>query len=146
MSAKRDRIKDELLAIAKRSKGILHAESVVNWARGNPRSALYKQFVWNDAKAAKSYRIWQARQLIAVHVVSVEGDSLFVSLSIDRSAGGGYRQISDVIQSRDLSQIMLRDAIEELERVQVRYERVKVLTGVWALVAKVKSRTKKKAR
>lgn len=131
-----NKIRDELLALQAASRdGLLRAEDVVDWARGNPSSALYKQFTWDRDKAAREYWLYQARRLIQIHVVSGDGTPKLVSLTIDRkSGGGGYRAISDVVANKTLSAIMLDDALRELERVRSRFERVKELTGVWSAI------------
>lgn len=135
------KVRDELLAIQKASKGgVLHAASVVVWARKHKGSALHRQFEWNNSKAANEYRLWQARRLIAINIVTAEGGPQVVSLSIDRTKGGGYRAIDDVLSSRDLSEIMLRDALAELQRVQERFQRVKELTSVWTAVGRVRAK------
>ena len=61
-------------------------------------------------------------------------------LSIDRKAGGGYRKMSDVLKAPDLREIMLADALAELERVQLKYARVEELARVWAEAAAVEQR------
>lgn len=138
-------IKTELLKLQKSAKGgLLHADAVVNWAASHPKSAIHKSLTWDDATAAHAYRIWQVRELIHMHIVSDIGAPMMVSLSYDRAQGGGYRAIDDVLQSRDLSEIMLNDALAELKRVQTRYARVKELTSVWTAVAKVAKKKGKK--
>lgn len=136
-----EKIKAELLAIKAMSEdGLLRAPAVVAWARENPESALHGALEWDDPSAAEEYRIHQVRRLISLHVVSEEGVPQLVSLSFDRSKSGGYRDISEVVKSRDLSAIMLADALAELERVQTKYEQVKELTAVWEQVKAARRR------
>lgn len=135
------RIKAELLAIQKVSKDrMLHAANVVAWARRNRNSVLYRQFEWNNSKAANEFRLWQARRLIQINIVTAEGGPQVVSLSFDRTKGGGYRSVGDVLSSKKLSQIMLNDALAELQRVQARFQQVRELTSVWIEVKRVRSR------
>lgn len=125
-------IKLELLAIKSMAEdGLLRAPAVVEWARGNPDSALHGALEWDDQKAAEEHRYNQVRQLIRLHVVTSDGTPQLVSLSFDRAKNGGYRDIDDVLKSRDMSAVMLADALAELERVQSKYEHVKELTAVW---------------
>lgn len=136
---KTDQIKAELLAIqARSSDNILHVAKVLHWTKAHPKSALYSQIEWDDGKAAADYRLWQVRRLIQIHVVSDMVEPLVVSLTVDRGHGGGYRSIDDVVGDRFLSDIMLSDALAELERVRVRYERVVELTAIWQEVERVK--------
>lgn len=138
MSAK---VKAELLAIQKASKDrMLHPAAVVGWAKRNRASALYRQFEWNNSKAANEYRIWQARRLIAINVVMDSGAPQIVSLSFDRTKGGGYRNVADVLSDRKLSEIMLQDALAELQRVQARFHRVRELTSVWTQIKRVRQK------
>lgn len=135
------KIKDELLAIkAEAEDGLLRAPIVVEWARNHPESALYAALEWNDEVAAQEFRIHQVRRLISLHVLTEAGEPQLVSLSFDRTKGGGYRDVGDVVKSRDLSAIMLADALAELERVQAKYERVKELIPVWEEATKVRRR------
>lgn len=139
-------IKDELLAIKQANPAnMLFAPEVVDWARSNPTSKLHKALQWDDTIAAQEYRISQVRQLIRLHIISEDGTPQLVSLSFDRKINGGYRNVSDVLQSKDLSEIMLADALAELERVQTKYQRVQELTTVWREVEQVKTRRRRRA-
>ena len=136
-------VRQEILALQARAKdGILHVEDVHAWAKRNPRSALHKNIEWDVPKAAFQYQLWQVRRLISIHVVTDEGEPTVVNLVIDRKKGGGYRDINDVLSSRSLSKAMLNDALQELERVQVKYQRVKELTSVWEAVGRVRKRSR----
>ncbi len=133
-------IASELLALQQASTdGKLHCREVVEWARENPASALHSAIEWDDTKAAASYRIWQVRHLIELHITSGNGGPVLVSLSVDRGANGGYRLMSDVAAAPDLREIMLQDALAELERVQRKYSRITELARVWEEAEKVRS-------
>lgn len=133
-------IRDELLAIQAASEDhILFPADVVEWARDNPKSALHGSLEWDDAKAAHEHRLSQVRRLVRLHIVQEDGTPQLVSLTFDRTNnGGGYRSISDVVKAPDLREIMLQDALEELERVQRKYARVEALSKVWNELAAVK--------
>jgi hypothetical protein len=140
------RLKSELLAIrAADADGMLRPKVALDWARGNPNSALHAALEWDDETAAEAHRLDQIRRLISIHVVTADGDPLLVSLSLDRVHGGGYRAIDDVIASRNLSAIMLADALAELERVQARYSHVQELTAVWEEVRGARRRRRSAA-
>lgn len=138
-------IQEELLRL-KGNKELLQAEKVVDWAQSHPDSELHGQFEWDDRKAGREFRIWQARRLISIHCVIEEGTRRLVSLTIDRpKPGGGYRDVNQVLQNRALTDIMLDDAFAELERVRLKYERLKALTPIWKTAASVRRKTKAKA-
>lgn len=140
-------VRDELLSIqAKDPEGILRVEAVHAWAKAHPRSSLYKEIEWDTVKAAQEYQFWQIRRIIQLNIVSEDGEPQIVSLVIDRGKkGGGYRSIADVLSSRELSAMMLNDALQELERVQLKYQRVKELTDVWEAVGRVRKRSRPRA-
>ena len=138
-----EQIKIELLSIKEQSDdGLLRPDAVVAWAAENPESAIHGALEWDDAAAAHEYRLHQVRGLIRLHVVNAEGEPQLVSLSFDRAKTGGYRHVDEVAASRDLSAILLKDALAELERVQAKYERVQDLTKVWTEVKAAKRRVK----
>ena len=90
------------------------------------------------------------RPLIRVHVVvgpepGVEPVRAYVSLSTDRIAAGGYRAIVDIRSSEELYQVMLRDAIDELERMRRKYESIRELRPVFRAVDRVASKHKPEA-
>lgn len=135
-------IKSELMHIQQADPdNILRPQEVVTWAAENQDSDLHRSLEWDDAKAAHAHRLQQVRQLIVIHVVSNDREPLVVSLSMDRKADGGYRSISDVAVRPDLRDIMLDDALAELDRVKAKHARVEELVGVWREANAVKERT-----
>jgi len=102
--------------------GLIHPQDMVDWARAHDDSLLYRQFEWDDTKAAERYRVWQARQLIAIHVVDVGGDRRTISLTLDRANGGGYRVLDEVLGNDALRRAAVSLALEELERWTRRYD------------------------
>lgn len=124
-------IRDELLELQQKD-GVLQPERAVEWAKNNPDSSLYAALDWNNENAAHNHRLWQVRQLIAVHVINKRGERQLVSLTIDRSAlHGGYRHIDDVLKAPDLRQVLLNDALSELERMKAKYTGLLELVRVW---------------
>lgn len=133
-------IRDELLAL-KRDDGLILAVDAEEWARTHPESALHKSLQWDDATAGHEYRLIQVRRLIAIHIVTEEGARQVVSLSIDRQRpAGGYRTISDVLSAKELRDVLLDDALKELDRIQAKYAQLQELSRVWAEKDKVHRR------
>ncbi len=141
-------IKSELLRIQQADPdNVLRPVEVVEWAAENKDSDLYRALEWDDPTAAHQHRLWQVRQLIMIHVTTEDRTPLLVSLSIDRrNEGGGYRAISDVADHPDLREIMLADALAELERVQTKYARVQELAEVWREADKVQATRPRRTR
>lgn len=122
----------ELAMLKKR--GLVKPVNVVEFARQNPESALHAMFEWDDSKAAHEYRLIQARHILVMFVTEVrtvdaEGKTIFVetskytSLSSDRQgAGGGYREIGDVLADPALRERMLADARRDVAYFVQKYE------------------------
>jgi hypothetical protein len=87
----------------------------VEWARKNRSSALHRQFQWDVRKAAYEHWLSQARQLIAVHVVSEAGHRQTINLVIERPTGG-YRPLDQVLNTATLREAAVNQAFGELER------------------------------
>jgi len=138
VSERTDSLAAELLKLQNADGKIVPAEAV-KWARRNKRSRLHAALEWDDEIAGERYRIWQVRELIAVHITEDGASRRFVSLSIDRSEGG-YRQLDDVMARQDLKEIMLGDALAELERTQRKYDRLTELSEVWQAAAAARRR------
>ena len=129
--------------------GMLQAEAGIEWARKHTDSALHAALEWDDEKAGQQHRLWQMRALIAIHVVNIEGQREMVSLTIDRvQPGGGYRDIQDVLKAPPLREILLADALRELERVRLKFETLQELAEVWTAIDRVqqKKTTKRQAK
>lgn len=135
---RREGIASELLAL-QRNEMLVPSEAV-KWARSHPDSELHAALEWDDEVAGEQYRIQQVRQLVAIFISPQHNVRQYVSLSVDRVEGGGYRTIESVMNAPDLRTIMLNDALHDLERVQAKYATLTELSKVWRVVEEVKKR------
>lgn len=124
----------ELEAIKKANKGILRPRQIVGWAKDHPQSELYAAFEWDDRVAGDAYRLWQARKIIALEIRYEDGHRQMYSLSIDRVTDGGYRDVEVIMASANLRKVALHDALEELNRVRMKYEHLQQLAKVWQAI------------
>ena len=133
-------VMNELMTVARSHDGMLRATDVVEFAK-DPKSQLHSRFEWDDGNAAHYWRLSQARQLIRIvmelHPIDEQPMRAFVSLSADRVTGGGYRSLHSVLDNELLAAIMLRDALAELRRFRVKYNRLKSLAPVMAVIEKL---------
>jgi hypothetical protein len=131
-----DQLRTELLELqATSADNILHVQKAVDWAKDNPNSALHQRLDWNDATAANHWRCEQMRGLIRYHVRTETGAPEVISLQVDRSSGGGYRDINEARTS--MAEIMLREAVRTLKMIRMRFGHVKKLQGVWREIDRV---------
>jgi hypothetical protein len=122
VGASPQRIGEELAAVAAASNGHLTPSAVVSAAR-DPSSAMHRLFEWDDAKAAESWRLEKAREIIRIiRIAEDEGDPpVRAFLSIGDRGGVSYRTAQEVSNSRDLQLAVLRQAERDLEAWERRY-------------------------
>ena len=144
-----NRIQKELETIRKRNKGVLRPEDVVKFAK-DKKTALHTQFEWSDTKAAKKYRLYQARQVILQvkiipHPEAGTVTRAYVSLKDDRTMpGGGYRAVVDVLTDADRRAALMREALEELVVFRQKYKTLSELEPVFAAIAQVAKKKRRK--
>lgn len=133
----------ELRRIEAAHDGLLRPEDVVAFAV-NPQTALHPHFEWDDAKAAYSFRLWQARQIITAQVTIIGRGSearkvqAYVSLMTDRvEPGGGYRPITRVLTDKDLHAQLLAEAYAELEVFRRKYQYLSELSELFGVIDQV---------
>jgi hypothetical protein len=103
----------------------LHAEhdgltpQTVVSAATNPTSPLHNYFQWDDGKAADSYRLWQARQLIkSIKIERPDGKQMPKYLSVKIGETRRYEEISSLVQDVDKWSAVLADASQSLRDVE----------------------------
>lgn len=133
---------EALKAIAKKDGGKLRPQAVVEAARPED-SPLHGAFCWDDTEAARLYRLDQAQRLIRRYTVEVESDGdtvevpVFINLSSDREGGkddNPYRLTEEVMKCEDLLAVAERDALEQLKGIRNRYQNIKRLGDIWAVI------------
>jgi hypothetical protein len=147
---KSDVVRKALLAICEKHGGVLQPEEVVACAH-NPKSVLHSMFQWDDTEAAREYRLWQARELIRVSVIMLpetpdEPVRAFVSLMSDRTKdAGGYRCMATVLSNRQQREMLLAQALKELQYWQKKYQQLTELAPIFEARDKVARRKRKAA-
>lgn len=139
-------IYNELESIRLKSDGFIRPKDVVDYAR-DPNTALHSHFTWDDSAAAEKYRLAEARAIIRVSIIVHESTSekvrAFVSLSTNRHPNGGYRAFAEIIENETDTEIMLRDAINELASFKRKYEALKEIAefeGIFVEIDRVSTR------
>lgn len=147
-------LRNELEKIRLANGGMLTEEAVIEAARPK-RHPLHNRFTWDDTKAAKRWRIEEARRLIVQVVVTIARPRnrtvsvrAYASLPTDRAKGGGYRSIQDILSNRRQRTELLAAALSELEAFKKRYGKLAELGPIFdalAMVQGIKSRKPKAA-
>lgn len=134
-----DKIGKALESIAAKAGGHLQPQAVVD-AASERKSVLHRHFEWDDAKAALSFRLDQARSLIrSIHLEGADTDSGVARafLSIKDREGTSYRHLSEIMASADLQLKLLASAERDLLAFEGRY---KSLTDICDLVRSARER------
>lgn len=138
-------VKSELTRIAKRHKGSLSAEIVLE-AATRASSPLHGYFQWDDDEAAREYRLEQARALIRLHKFVVAdretrnappipvGRKLRSFLQVER--GAPYRSRKEVLAHRASRKMLVTSALQELRSWCTRYGDLSELSAVRSEIAK----------
>jgi hypothetical protein len=119
------------LATIKQQDGLLMPKNVLTAAK-DKKNPLHKAgFTWNIRKAAEERWLEQAGELIRETEIYIEyeGSEIpvrkYISLSVDRYRGGGYREIIEVMKNPTMREQMVQDALDELKRFEERYKGLK---------------------
>ena len=145
---KHETITEELLQIAEENNGFCSPAKVVEFAR-NKKTLLHSKFQWDNDKAAEQYRLWQARQIISLELTvvnrtekSTEPVRMFWSLDEDRETEKGYRLITDILSSEELTDKLLHQALNELTIFSNKYHQLEALRTVFTAIDALKENIK----
>ena len=105
--------REELERLRYANDGVLLVDDIVE-AASQIGSPLHKHFTWDDTEAARRYRQEQARALVQKCRVTMESrpDVLmraYVSVASDRTKGGGYRAIEEVLDDEALREELVNE-------------------------------------
>lgn len=122
-------IEAELRKIEQRD-GVITPPAIVEAARSET-SPLHSHFQWDNSKAAHEYRLWQARQLIAIVIFERapnETQRTFTSVIIEEKTATGESQLvrayvntERVLDDPNLRAQVVRQAIVEARRWARKY-------------------------
>jgi hypothetical protein len=126
-----EKVGKELEAL-QQENGHLEAEDVVKYAEQHEGSELSKVFEWDDTRAARLYRMEQARHVIQSLVIVESGGehkefNVQVRAYESPGSGKGYYEIHKALSDEEIKQQVLaqvRGQIAELRRKLKAYERM----------------------
>lgn len=117
-----------------RGEGKLTAANLVEVSR--PKDApLHSAFDWNDAEAAEKWREQQARVIIGNLRVVIDGDAEPIKAYFNlRAEKPEYESLEVILKRTDDTELMLRNALRDLNAFRAKYGRLKALANVFAAV------------
>lgn len=117
-------------------------QQMVDFAKNDPNSELYKCFTWDNDIAADKYRLFEARQIACNLIVKYEktdnGDSIQQSTRILHRAStdinAGYKPLPVIVKNEDLYQGLLLECKSKLKEFKNKYQNLTELQKIWDLI------------
>lgn len=120
--------------------GNLSAKSLLDVSR--PIDApLHSEFEWDDSVAAEKYREDQARCIIRHLVVRMDestDEPVRSFFKIEQTERESYTSVETIMTRKDLRTELLKQAVNELEAFQRKYNTLSELFGIFKETAKIK--------
>jgi len=122
-----------LYSLSDERKGRLSPGFVVKKAK-NLNAPIHDFFIWDDEKAAKAYRIWQARSLLGAIIIEYEYDGkhgetrAFLNVDTDDFYGGKnsskniYVTIEEITQNEIFIEQVINNALMEAKSWNSKYK------------------------
>lgn len=119
-------------------------------------SPLHDAFEWSDSKAAREFRLQQARHLLNCLIVvriKVQHPEENTPRTVTNVRawhpviqGGerGYETTGRIMSSAELRQQLLDDALDELNSFKTRYRKLRELASVFQAISEFRKRVRKK--
>lgn len=112
-------------------------DDIVEKAEDEPESELHKCFEWDDRKAARGYRLQQARLIMAnivVKTTDINPDAkteTFVRAIVKTEEKSTYEPITVTVTNVDSYALLLERAKSELEAFQRKYKTLSELAEIF---------------
>lgn len=141
------RIGERLHELCAHNQGRVTPEIVVNDAEKNKTSVFRKYLEFNDRKAAREWRIHQARTIISAIVVENPVDRKknmkeFVSIGVGKDKG--YVPTMVAIQNEQMREEVLKTALRDMKTYETKYNWLEELAEIFQVARKVDKKLKKK--
>lgn len=107
--------------------GEITPKEVVEFARNNPKSELYKCFDWDDAEAGEKWRLSQASSVICSISIKIKEEpevkqKVYFNVRSSESGTKKFKNIKDVLENDDEYKQLVNKATNELNNCKEKYE------------------------
>lgn len=134
------KVGEEIRALGGMEGNPVKPDLILQFARENEESELYKCFDWDDTVAAEKYRLEQARRvtraivIIKVNDKPVEQPKTEIRAFFEEKRGGGYRPTTFILKNKDSYERLLENALAELRAFKRKYHMLTELNEIFALI------------
>jgi hypothetical protein len=133
-------VADEITQLIESNNGAIIPETVVRAARPK-RSRLHKCFEWDDKKAAKLYRVEQAKHILRAVIVEYETDDencptveVRAFPNIETDGGNYYTTMARVAEDEEMSEQLENQIYRDLCFMRKKHKNIKRFSQVWQAV------------
>lgn len=101
------------------------------------KTELHKCFTWDDDRAAKNWRLYEARQVMCQLVIQedeVPADRPEVRVFYKCDGKGGYKHTEHIVKHEDEYQALLARAYAELKAFKARYACLEELQDIFEMI------------
>ena len=107
--------------------GEVNNEVVLEFAKNNPNSELYKCFEWDDTEAGRKYRLFQATQIISSISLTItempkKKQKVYYSIKSSETHKKTFKNIKDIVENDEEYQQLLDKATTEMNDCKEKYE------------------------
>ena len=136
----------EIVEKIEKEKGKVTHQDLVDVARPK-KSAIHGLFEWDDSKAAEKYRLDQARQILHnLTIVRENKEPIRAYVNIVKSTGikniGHYANIQSAMENEQSREVVLANALAELQAFQRKYSELKELARLFMEIDNLIEETK----
>lgn len=131
-----------LSALAKRNGGKIDAEVLLNDTKRNPQSPFRQVMEWDDAEAARQYRLTQARYILRCLTCEIVVQDKVIETRAYAVVGThdsepAYRPIEVVMRDPELRTVHMAAARKEFEEYRTRWNHLSELSRLFQIGADV---------
>jgi hypothetical protein len=133
--------------LGKQRGGTWKPKDVVSAAR-DPKSAIHGLFEWNEKRAAEKWREEQARCYIRHLVVIIPNGNggTMIRAAVSFGGGSGYQDSVKAMESPELRERLIAQALSEAESWRARYQHIKELSAIFAAIGRTAKRLQEKRK
>ena len=136
-------VADEITNLIESNNGAIIPETVVRAARPK-QSRLHGCFEWDDKKAAKLYRVEQAKYILRAVIVEYEtGDEDCPTVeirafpNIESDGGNYYTTMARVAQDEEMSEQLESQIYRDLCFMRKKHKNIKRFSSIWEAIDSV---------
>ena len=126
-----DIVAKEINALMKSNKGIISPNQLVNSAK-KKKSPIHDCFTWDDTKAAKKYRIEEAKYLLRTVIVEyIQENKTYTTRAFVSTNDKEYQKIESVLADDELVEHLLEQAKKDFLAYKSKYQHLEKLQILW---------------